>query len=422
MANALPLLIGFRYTRAKQRNSFISFVSLFAFLGMALGVFALIVVLSVMNGFDAELRERILRAVPHGHITQEEGLQDWPYWAQKVRAYPFVKGAAPFIAGQALLSANGLVRPAELQAIDIAAEPAVSKIHEHILAGSIAPMAPGEFGMVLGSIAARNMELAVGDKVLVTLPQISITPAGAFPRTKRFTLVGIFEVGAQVDQSLALINLEDGQKLFKKGSAVDGLRLEFDSIYAAPGYLNELTQALDGDLTSSAAHKFIARDWSQTQGSLFQAVKMEKTVVSVMLAIIIFVAAFNIVTSLIMMVGEKRSDIAVLRTMGMSVHGIVAIFMVQGIAIGVLGIAIGSLCGIGAALTISQIIEGVEALLGVQIFDPDVYFVSYFPSLWQWQDTLKVVTGATITCVLASVYPAWRASKIAPAEALRYNL
>ncbi|HRH76355.1 MAG TPA: FtsX-like permease family protein, partial [Cellvibrionaceae bacterium] len=266
----------------------------------------------------------------------------------------------------------------------------------------------------------RNMELAIGDKVLVTLPQISITPAGAFPRTKRFTLVGIFEVGAQVDQSLALINLEDGQKLFKKADRVDGLRLEFDSIYAAPNYLAQLTQALK---TSNASEgELIARDWSQTQGSLFQAVKMEKTVVSVMLAIIIFVAAFNIVTSLIMMVGEKRSDIAVLRTMGMSARSIVAVFMVQGIVIGVLGIIIGSLCGIGAALTISQIIEAIEALLGIQIFDPEVYFVSYFPSVWQWQDTLNVVLGASLTCVLASMYPAWRASQIAPAEALRYNI
>lgn len=420
MAYALPLLIGFRYTRAKQRNSFISFVSLFAFLGMALGVFALIVVLSVMNGFDAELRERILRAVPHGYITQSGGLAEWPKWAEQVRSYPYVKGVAPFIAGQALLSANGLVRPAELQAIDIKAEPGVSKIHEHIIAGSLEPMAPGEFGMVLGSIAARNMELAIGDKVLVTLPQISVTPAGAFPRTKRFTLVGIFEVGAQVDQSLALINLEDGQKLFKKAAKVDGLRLEFNSIYEAPAYLNQLTAALK--TAANADAEFVARDWSQTQGSLFQAVKMEKTVVSVMLAIIIFVAAFNIVTSLVMMVGEKRSDIAVLRTMGMSAGNIVSIFMVQGIVIGVMGILIGSLCGIGAALTISQLIEGIEAVLGIQIFDPEVYFVSYFPSVWQWQDTLKVVTGAAITCVIASIYPAWRAAQIAPAEALRYNI
>jgi lipoprotein-releasing system permease protein len=420
MAFALPLLIGFRYTRAKQRNSFISFVSLFAFLGMALGVFALIVVLSVMNGFDAELRERILRAVPHGYITQNGGLADWPNWAEQVRAHPYVKGVAPFIAGQALLSANGLVRPTELQAIDIKAEPAVSKIHEHIIAGSLEPMAAGEFGMVLGSIAARNMELAIGDKVLVTLPQISVTPAGAFPRTKRFTLVGIFEVGAQVDQSLALINLEDGQKLFKKADKVDGLRLEFNSIYEAPAYLSQLTAALKTAAGGDA--EFVARDWSQTQGSLFQAVKMEKTVVSVMLAIIIFVAAFNIVTSLIMMVGEKRSDIAVLRTMGMSAGNVVSIFMVQGIVIGVMGIVIGSLCGIGAALTISQLIVGIEALLGIQIFDPEVYFVSYFPSVWQWQDTVKVVTGAAITCVIASIYPAWRAAQIAPAEALRYNI
>lgn len=418
MAYALPLLIGFRYIRAKQRNSFISFVSLFAFLGMALGVFALIVVLSVMNGFDAELRERILRAVPHGYITQEVGLENWPQWTDKVRQFEFVRGAAPFIEGQALLSVQGLVRPTQLQAIDVDTETSVSKIHQHMVVGSLQRLAPGEFGIVLGSIAAQNLGVTLGDKILVTLPQISITPAGAFARTKRFNLVGIFEVGAQVDQSLALINLMDGQKLFKKDQKVDGIRLEFDSIYDASRYLNHITQTLN----QIPGTQLLARDWSHTQGSLFQAVKMEKTVVSVLLAIIIFVAAFNIVTSLIMMVGEKRSDIAVLRTMGMSVRGIVAIFMVQGISIGLMGILIGSVCGIGAALTIAQIIVGIEQLLNVQVFDPEVYFVSYFPSLWQWQDTLKVIAGATITCVLASIYPAWRASKIAPAEALRYNL
>ncbi len=410
----LPLFIGLRYTRAKRRNSFISFVSLFAFLGMALGVFALIVVLSVMNGFDAELKDRILRVVPHGFLTSKQPLQNWPALGQRIAGTSGLLGYAPFVAGQGLVSFQNGVRGAELQGIDPAAEQSVSVVHEFMVAGHMEDLRPGEYGIVLGRIMAQYLEVTIGDSLVVTLPQVSVTPAGVFPRTKRFTVVGVFEVGAQVDQSLALMHVQDAQKLFRKGDAVDGLRLKFDSIYAAPEYLQQLRVALgDG---------YAVRDWSHTQGSLFQAVKMEKTVVSIMLGIIIFVAAFNIVTSLVMMIGEKRSDIAVLRTMGMSARGIVGIFMVQGITIGSLGIALGAATGIAAAKTISGFVALLEQLFGIQIFDPQVYFVSYFPSVWLWQDTLGVVVGAFITCVLATIYPAWRASQIAPAEALRYNI
>jgi lipoprotein-releasing system permease protein len=408
----LSLLIGLRYTRAKRRNSFISFVSLFALLGMALGVFALIVVLSVMNGFDEELKGRILRAVPHGFLTQPEGLTDWQALGHQVAPYPFVKGYAPFVEGKGLASFAGMVRGVEIQGIDPAQEPAVSQLHAFMQVGEMQDLQPGEFGVILGGIVARYLDVQLGDRLLITLPQVSITPAGVFPRMKRFRVVGIFEVGAQLDQTLVLMHLQDAQRLFQRADRVDGLRVRVESLYSAPEQVAQLSQALGVQ----------GRDWSHTQGNLFQAVKMEKTVVSVLLAIIIFVAAFNIVTSLVMMVTEKRSDIAVLRTMGLSARAVVAIFMVQGISMGVLGIVIGTLSGVAAALSIAPIIESIEQLLGIQVFDPEVYFVSYFPSVWLWQDTLGVVLGAGITCVLASIYPAWRAAQIAPAEALRYNI
>jgi len=410
----LPFYIGLRYTWAKRRNTFISFVSLFAFIGMALGVFALIVVLSVMNGFDRELKDRILRVIPHGFIQTEEPLKDWRSVADRVLSRADVVGAAPFVAGHGLLTYDGSVHGLEIQGIDPEAEQSVSVVHQHMLVGDLDDLRPGEYHIVLGSLLARYMGVTLGDKVQVTLPDVSVTPAGIFPRTKRFTVVGVFEVGAQLDQSLALLHFEDAQKLLRRQGGVDGLRLRFADIYSAPRKLSEIEKDLGPE--------YITKDWSETQGNLFQAIQMEKAVVGLMLGIVIAVAAFNIITSLIMMITEKRADIAVLRTMGLSAAGVVGIFMVQGTVIGIVGIVIGAVLGILVALNLATMVTAVEEFLGAQIFDPTVYFVTTMPSQLMLSDVIWVCSGAALISFLVTCYPAWRASQIAPAEALRYNI
>lgn len=413
MLNRLTAQIGLRYTRAERRNHFISFISLFALGGMALGVLALILVLSVMNGFDHELKQRILRVVPHGFVTSTDGLSDWQSLVTELEDSPGLQGSAPFVGGRGLASLDGGVTALELQGVLPEREPQVSVVDQHMLVGNLSALQPDRFGIILGSVLARTLGAAPGDKVTVTLPQVSVTPAGIFPRTKRFTVVGIFEAGAQVDQTLAMIHVRDAQKLFRRGDTVDGLRLRFDDIYAAPQRLDQLVDGL--------GQGYRGKDWSETQGSLFQAVKMEKTVVGVMLTVIIAVAAFNIITCLVMMVAEKRTDIAVMRTMGMKPSDIVAIFVVQGTALGFAGVLLGAAVGIPAAMHLPEFVVWLETLFGVQVFDPSVYFVSYIPSRFQWFDAFWVCTTGLLITVLATIYPSLRAARISPAEALRYE-
>jgi len=414
MFESVPWYIGLRYIRAKRRNGFIAFVSLFALLGMMLGVFALIVVLSVMNGFDKELKDRILQVVPHGFLSAAQPLRDWSSLQNRIRGSEGLVGSAPFIEGKGLVNFRGVVRAIELQAIDPVSEGGVSAIANSMLIGNIGDLVPDRYGIVLGSLLARNLGVTTGDKISVTLPLVSITPAGVFPRSKRFTVTGVFEVGAQVDQHLALIHLQDGQKLFRLPGQVQGLRLRFDDIYAAPSRLKSLL--------STVGAEYRGKDWSQTQGSLFKAVKMEKTVVGLMLSVVIAVAAFNIVTSLIMMVAEKRSDIAVLRTLGLSRRGVIHIFVVQGTVMGLVGIGIGAMLGVLTAHYLTGIMRFFESLLGFQVFDQNVYFVSYLPSVWKMNDTLWTCGLALVVSFLATIYPAYRAAQIEPAEALRYDI
>ncbi|MBX2857720.1 MAG: lipoprotein-releasing ABC transporter permease subunit [Cellvibrionaceae bacterium] len=411
--NFVSLYIGLRYTRSKRRNGFIAFVSMFALLGMGLGVFALVVVLSVMNGFDHELKQRILRVVPHGFLSAKTPIEDWQALAEQVAPTEGLLASAPFVEGQGLLTFDQRVRGIEIKGVLPEVEQHISEVDDFMLLGAMENLQPGEYGVVLGALLARSLGVTRGDKINITLPQISVTPAGVFPRSKRFTLVGVFEVGAQVDQYLAIIHLGDAQKLFRTGVGVQGIHLKFADIYQAPAKVQTLARGL--------GENYIAKDWSQTQGSLFSAVKMEKTVVSVMLGIIIAVAALNIVTSLVMMVAEKRSDIAVLRTMGLSRGNIIAVFVVQGGAMAIFGIFLGAFFGVLTANNLSQIMGFAEAAFGWQIFDPDVYFVSYLPSVWRWQDTALVCALSLVMSFLATLYPAYRASKVEPAEALRYD-
>jgi lipoprotein-releasing system permease protein len=281
--------------------------------------------------------------------------------------------------------------------------------------GQQSALEPGEYKIILGSLVARFLGVTIGDSVLMTLPQISVTPAGLFPRVKRFRVVGVFEVGAQVDQSLALIHLQDAQRLFRFGNNVQGLRLRMSDIYKAGHVINELSSSY------SETEGYSLRDWSQTQGSLFQAIKMEKRMVTLLLMIIILVAALNIVTSLVLMVSDKRGDIAVLRTLGMTTKEIMGVFIVQGSTVGIVGVVIGGLLGCILALGLSDIIGWVENLLGLYVFDPDVYFISRVPSDLRIADVWLICGAGILLSILATLYPAYRAAQVEPAEVLRYE-
>ena len=421
MQRPVPLFIGLRYTRSKRRNQFISFVSGFSLFGMAIGVFALIVVLSVMNGFDRELKSRILSVIPHGFIDQTPQLADWPQLAEQVLRHPEVVAAAPYIGGFGLISRDYGVQGVSIQGILPDAESRVSVIGEHMVLGAVEDLRPGQYGIVLGNLLARYLGVARGDKVALTLPEIALTPAGAFPRMKRFTVVGVFEVGAQVDQNLVMIHLADAQKLYRYGDGVQGLHLKVEDIYRAAPVVAALSVTLANGADGGGGAGFVSRDWSQTQGSLFQAVKMEKTVITVLLLIIVAVAAFNIVTSLVLMVADKRSDIAVLRTLGLSSRQVMAIFVVQGSAVGVIGVVIGAVLGTLAAHYVGDLAAWLERALGLSVFDPNVYFISRLPSQWRLEDALLIAGCGLVISVLATLYPAFRASRVAPAEALRYE-
>lgn len=413
----VPLYIGLRYTRAKRRNQFISFVSGFSLVGMALGVLALVLVLSVMNGFDREIKQRLLQVIPHGYLLardhERNPLEDWRPVAEQVMAHPQVIGAAPFIEGHGLIGYAGSVQGIEIRGIDPQFERSVSAVAEHVVAGDFQQLQAGEYGIVIGRLLARYLGVNVGDYVTLTLPQLTITPAGIFPRTKRFKLTAVFEVGAQVDQRLAMIHLHDAQKVFRLGQAVHGVELRVEELYQASDVVAEVVKPWQS--------KLIAKDWSQTQGSLFAAVKMEKTVIGVLLMIIVAVAAFNIISSLVLMVADKRTDIAVLRTMGLSRGQVMGVFIVQGAWVGILGIFIGAVAGTILAFIIGDVVVWLEQLTGLRIFDPNVYFISHLPSDWQWQDVVIVCSVGAAMSLLSTLYPAYRAAKIEPAEALRYE-
>ena len=430
MLNNIPLFIGLRYIRAKRRNQFISFISTISFLGMMLGIFSLIVVLSVMNGFDRELKERILSAVPHGFIYKDVadkitdlsavvGIEDWPLLAKAVSAHPEILSVAPYISGNGMISQFSVVRGVQINGVLPDFERKVSSLADHFIAGSLDELQSRQYRIVLGSILARQLGVTIGDKVTIILPQVSITPMGIFPRLKRFTVSGVFKVGAQLDGNTAMVHIEDAAKLFRYRNTVEGLRVKVDDLYQAQRILHEIKQTINSgqDYQKSISVK----DWSKTQGGLFQAVQMEKTVMTLLLLIVVAVAAFNIISILIMMVADKRSDIAVLRTLGASPRTIMGIFIIQGSSIGIIGTIVGAGIGVPVALHIREISTVIENLLGIQFFNPDIYFISFLPSHLMWSDVMLVCSSALALSFLATLYPAYKASTIQPAEALRYE-
>jgi lipoprotein-releasing system permease protein len=413
MLDRLPLLIGLRYVRAKRRNHFISFISLTSMLGLMLGVAVLILVLSVMNGFDHELRTRILGMVPHTKIEARSGLVEWESLAEQLTQRERVIGAAPYVQQQGMFSAAGRNEGAMVNGIHPEWEDRVSIIGRHMQRGSLDDLQPGEWNVVLGSLLARHLGVGVGDRVTLLVPEASITPAGVFPRLKRFTVSGIFSVGADLDANLAYANIEDMQTLARLGDAVGGLRLELDDLFIAASE----TRAIINELGSG----YRGIDWTFTHGNLFQAIQMEKRMIALLLTVIIAVAAFNIVSTLVMVVTDKHADIAILRTIGATPRSIMGIFVVQGLAIGVIGIAVGVGLGIVLALTISDLIGWVESALGIQFLDAGVYFISDLPSRLHWDDVRNIIAAAFGLTFLSTLYPAWRASRVQPAEVLRYE-
>ncbi|MGH8379480.1 lipoprotein-releasing ABC transporter permease subunit [Pseudomonas sp.] len=416
MFRPLFVFIGTRYTRAKRRNHFVSFISLTSMIGLALGVVVMIVVLSVMNGFDHEMRTRVLGMVPHATLETGQPINDWPALAKQVKQNPQVVAVAPFTQMQGLLTHAGKVQKVLLNGIDPAQERQVSIIDNFIREGKLDALAPGEFGIMIGDKAAAKLGVGIGDKLTFVAPEVTVTPAGMFPRMKRFTVVGIFHVGAgEIDGYLGLTNVADLSRLHRwKADQVQGLRLKFDDLFQAPRTAWDIAQKL-GD------REFYARDWTRTHGNLYQAIRMEKAMIGLLLLLIVAVAAFNIISTLVMVVNDKKGDIAILRTLGSTPGQIMAIFMVQGTVIGVVGTLIGGVVGIAAALNVSAAIAGLETLIGHKFLNADVYFIDYLPSQVMAEDVWMVCGAALVLSFLATLYPAWRAARTQPAEALRYE-
>ncbi|WP_462382439.1 lipoprotein-releasing ABC transporter permease subunit [Pseudomonas sp. Marseille-QA0892] len=414
MFRPLPLFIGARYTRAKRRNHFISFISLTSMIGLALGVMAMIVVLSVMNGFQQEMSSRILGMVPHAVIESHQPMRNWRSEADRLSADPRVEAAVPFAELDGMLSFHGSMQPIQIHGIDPAEEAKVSIVADHITQGRLSALAPGEFGVVIGELAARRFGLRMGDRVTLIVPEVSATSSAVTPRMHRLTIVGMFKVGAELDGSLGLIHIADASTIQRHDPAdVMGLRLKLQDLYAAPQIAGGLAQKLgDG---------FTAEDWTQSQGSLFAAMKMEKTMIGLLLLLIIAVAAFNIIATLIMVVADKRADIAILRTLGATPGQIMATFMVQGTVIGSVGTVIGGVLGVALALNVSEVVAWIERVSGQHVLSSDIYFVNSLPSQLQGGDVALICGAGFLLSFLATLYPARRAAQTQPAEALRYE-
>ena len=412
------LFIGMRYTRAKRRNQFISFISFTSMIGIGLGVAALIVVLSVMNGFQEELRSRILGVASHLQITgPNNALEDWHALSTQLNGTPHIQGAAPYIMAQGMLSNGQAVQGAIVRGVLPDAEASVSDISEKMRAGKINDLKSGEFGIVLGAELAQSLGVILGDQVVLMAPQGQFTPTGVVPRIKQFTVVGVFQIGMyEYDSGLALIHVDDASKLYRMGVNVSGLRLKLDDLFLAPQISNQLAFTLN-----KSAQQYYLTDWTQEHANFFRAIQMEKRVMFIILALIVAVAAFNIVSTLVMAVTDKRADIAIMRTFGASPSSIMMIFIVQGALIGVVGTVFGALFGVLIASNISTIVPFIEHLFNVQFLAKDVYYISELPSHLIWMDVIVIISMSFLLSLLATLYPSWKASKMNPAEALRYD-
>ena len=409
------LLVGLRYTRAKRRNRFIGINSLVSMIGIAVGVWALIVVLSVMNGFQKEVRTRILGVASHVQISSiDNRLSDWRSIAATAAQHPRVLATAPFVQAQAMLSAGQSVRGALVRGILPEEEEKVADIGQHMRSGSLADLRPGEFGVVLGADLARGLGVLPGDKLAMVAPQGLVTPAGIIPRLKQFTVVGSFEVGiVDADAGLALVHLRDAQTLYQLGDKVTGVRLKLDDLFEARTVARELMDKLPQEVYAS--------DWTRSHANFFRAVEIEKRMMFIILTLIILVAAINIISTLVVAVTDKQDDIAILRTLGAAPGSVMQIFIVQGMVIGIVGTLIGAGLGIVTALNIDVIVPAIENAFSIKFLSKDVYLIPELPSDLQAGDVGSIVLMALGLSFFATLYPSWRAARVNPAEALRYE-
>jgi lipoprotein-releasing system permease protein len=415
MFRPLELFIGIRYIRAKRRNHFISFISVVSMLGLIIGITALITVISVMNGFDAELRSRILGMVSQATITGvADSMPNWQKALAIAEQNPHVQGAAPYVEQYALLRGNAANQGAVIRGILPDQEPKVADIGSKMIAGKLTSLTDGSWGIVLGRDLALQLGVNVGDKLVVYATEITANPfTGVVPRLKRFTVTGIFEAGMQeYDSGLAIVNLHDAEKLYRM-SGPSGIRLKLDDLFVA--------NKVSATLASRLGDAYLVRGWMQQHANFFKAIAMEKIVMFVILSLIVAVAAFNLVSSLVMLVTDKQSDIAILRTLGATPRSIMGIFVIQGMLIGLMGIVIGVVCGVALAINVPAIVDGIQNLTGYQFLPESVYYINNVPSELSWPSVGWITGMAFLFSLLATIYPAWRASRTQPAEALRYE-
>lgn len=413
MFRPLEFFIGLRYTRAKRRNHFISFISLVSILGIAVGVTALITVISVMNGFDKELKDRILGMVAHATVEGvDESVREWPQALKRAESNPHVLGAAPYVEREAMLQGER-VSGAIVRGVLPEYEPKVSEIDRKMVEGHLDELKPGSFNIILGRELAMKLGVGVGDFAVVITPEVSTSPVGVQPRFKRFKVSGIFEVGMQeYDGALAVVAMQDAETLYRLDGPT-GIRLRLDDMFK--------TYTVARDLSGELGQSYRVTDWMQGHSNFFKAIAMEKKVMFLILSLIVAVAAFNLVSTLVMLVTDKQADIAILRTLGQTPGSIMGVFMIQGVLVGTLGIFLGVGFGVILALNLTTIVHWIEQTFHVTFLSADVYYISELPSDLIWSDVGWITVTAFLFCIVATLYPAWRAARIEPAAALRYE-